>query len=144
LGPRLVRFTVSRCSLKPIIDADGVALVIDVAGDDGQGGVLDVSRKTTAGGKSLPTTTDTISYAPAGATQLVAQRYQVGSTVRDPRDPAATASLLNLDGVSVRASGLFGGLGDAAGSAELVYGDLLVTCTQGALTVPSSSSSSSG
>ena len=134
VGPRLVRFVLKGCSLKPIIDPDGVALVIDISGDDGQGGALEVSRKTTAGGgKSLPTTTDTVSYTAAGASELIAQRFAVGGTVRDPIDPTATLPLLTVDGVSVRASGLFSSLDAAAGSAALVYGYLLVTCTPDAL-----------
>jgi len=143
VGPRLVRFALTGCTLKPYIDENGVAVVIDITGDDGRGGRLDVSRKTTAGGTSQPTTTDTISYT-AGEALLLAQRFEVGGIVRDVRDPTANGSLLSVDGVTVRGSGLFGGLGAVAGAADVVHGELLVTCTPDALTVPSFPSSSSG
>jgi hypothetical protein len=144
IGPKLASFAVTRCSLKPIIDPDGNALVVDVLGDDGQGGVVEVTRKTTAGGdKAIPTTTDTVSYAPTGRAQVLAQRYQIGSVVRDPRDPTASMPLLTIDGLTIRASGVFGTLAADAGPSDLAYGDLVVTCTQDALAPHTESSSSS-
>jgi hypothetical protein len=119
--------TVRSCSLDAVTDpATGVTTDVAVDLDDGTGTTVSVTRASVPG--DLATVTETVTVTDANGGTAEAQRIDRSGTIIDLRAPGAVDHLLDVDGTTVRAAGVFGPVGAAGPGAGDVDGELLLRC----------------
>ena len=131
-----VELTVTACELDPSAMPDGEIpaerLVLRAEGEGPAGTPIVLDALRLASQAASPTITDTVrvTEGPADAPSRVleAQRFEVGGLVTDPRDPAADAPLLTVDGGRIAAHGVFAPPGAFAADGGLVEGLVAATC----------------
>lgn len=113
------------------VPAERITVVARGASADGTPVVLDMRRFVSQG--AAPTITDTVTVLEGTEDSpervLQAQRFEVGGTVTDLRDPDADDSLVRVTDAAVTATGVYAPPGGVAGDAGLVEGAVAVTCS---------------
>lgn len=113
------------------VPAEQLVVVARGTRPDGVPVELDVRRFQSAGAASTITDTITVVEGPADAPERVsvAQRFEVGGQVTDPRDPEADDPLLLVREESITAAGIFAPPGAFADDGDLIAGRITISCT---------------
>lgn len=138
LGPTLdTTLAVEECVRDPgavpegQVPAEQLVVVARGTRSDGVAVSLDVRRFQSAGAASTITDTVTVVEGTDDAPERVsvAQRFEVGGQVTDPRDPDADDPLLLVREESITASGIFAPPGAFADDGDLLAGRIAISCT---------------
>lgn len=107
-------------------------VVVDAAGtgEDGRAVELAIRRFRTVGVEATITDTITVVVGDPDSPEVavVAQRFEVGGRVTDPRDPGQDDPLLTVTGDRIEAQGRFGPPGAFADDGGLLEGVVVARC----------------